>query len=56
MMRMTIALAAACMLVAAPALAQTPATPTGKSDTKSSGMMKKGDSAKSHRTKKKHMM
>lgn len=53
MMKTTIAFAAACMLIASPVLAQAPATPTGKSDTKA-GMMKKGDGTKGHRMKKKH--
>jgi hypothetical protein len=36
----TLALAAASMLMVAPAFAQAPASPTGKSDTKTSGQMK----------------
>ena len=56
MIKMTIAFVAAFMLVVGPALAQAPATPTGKSDTKSGGAMKKDSSAKTHRMKKKHKM
>ena len=53
MLKMTLAFAAASMLSIAPVMAQTPATPTGKSDTKSTGMMRKGDAAKPHKMKKK---
>lgn len=54
MFKMTIAFATAWLLLLSPVFAQTSATPTGKSDMKSDGMMKKSDGMKKHHMKKKH--